>query len=112
MFIALFMGPPLGWTPMEVPLLWAALNRAHRPFLHTHTDKPSYESIHTGAVGYIAVFPAGVRVGGVAPGSAGVCIGVSAEVGLQVCEGFVLWCVAAGVTVEWSVTQRGSTCVT
>lgn len=27
-FIAVFMGPVLGWTPVEVPILWAALNRA------------------------------------------------------------------------------------
>lgn len=57
-----------------------------------------HESIFTSAGGHIAVFPARVLVDCVTPGSPAVCVGVSAEVGLQVCEGFVLWCEATAQT--------------
>lgn len=39
----------------------------------------------TSAAGNFAVFPAGVGVGGVTPGSPAVSIGIPAEVRLQVC---------------------------
>jgi len=54
----------------------------------------------TSAAGNIAVFPAGVGVGGVTPGSPLVCIRVSAEVGLQVCSWVVSRCEAAEDTLR------------
>lgn len=47
------------------------------------------------------MFPAGVLIGGVTPGSTAVCIRISAEVWLQVCQRAALWLIATEETFRY-----------